>query len=160
MPSQTSTIILLVAVAVALFIIGRGSIGLEGFMSAEVPMDIALQEHAQDVRVVASYVGPYIGEIYAYLRTMYSDPSKDVFLPPLYQPTSDTDATLQDPLLPIARTQVKAWIDSAKTQMANRYGDAFLTGAKLRNDLRYEEQASNVLHVILTQDGKSQTFIL
>lgn len=155
---NSGTVIAIVAIFAILFLFTRNT-GIESFASA-VPVEMTLADYAQDVRVVASYVGPYIGEIYTYLRTMYSDASRNSALPIFYQPTSDTEETLKDPLVPIARTQVKAWIDSAKVQMNKRYGASFIDAAKALNDLRYEEKSNGVLHVVLVQDGVTGTFLL
>ncbi len=155
---NTGVIIAIVAI-VTFLMFYKQSHGIEGFAST-VPIEITANDYAQDVRVVASYVGPYIGEIYTYLRNMYSDASKNSVLPIFYQPTSDADPTLKDPLLPIARKQVKSWIDSAKAQMVKRYGENFINGAKAQNDLRYDELGNGILHVVLVQNGQTGTFIL
>src|SRR5437868_6424890 len=75
------------------------------------------EEYYQDIRNINSYVGPYIGEIYTYLRAKYFDPENNVSLQPYFQPAGVNDPTLADPLLPIARAQIKAWIDSAKLRI-------------------------------------------
>lgn len=153
-----SPIILLLAVAAVVYLFLQN--GIEHFVSA-VPIEVTMEQYAQDIRVVASYVGPYIGEIYNYLRAMYTDPSNPSSIQSFsYQPALVTDRQLQDPLLPIARTQVKAWIDSAKTQIMTRYGEAFVNGAKKQHDLKYEMQSNGVLSVILIKDGEAQTYML
>ncbi len=156
MPTSGQLFLIVAVLLTFYYINGKG---IESFASA-VPVEVTLDEYAQDIRVLASYVGPYIGEIYTYLRTMYSDASQNTALPIFYQPTSDDDPTLKDPLLAIARKQVKSWIDSSKAQMLKRYGDAFINSVKSQNDLRYETQSSGVLHIVLVQNGQIATFIL
>jgi hypothetical protein len=63
-------------------------------------------------------------------------------------------------LIPIARTQIKAWIDSAQSNFMRRYGKAFLSVASQSYNLTYKEEARGVLHVVMTENGVSQTYIL
>jgi hypothetical protein len=155
--SSLAPVVIVIVIIVAAYFLSRSRV--ESFVSA-VPIEITMEQYAQDLRVLASYVGPYIGEIYNYLRGMYSDPSQPSTMQFSYQPASVLDKQLQDPLLPVARAQVKAWIDSAKVQIQARYGLAFIKGAEKQHDLRYETLANGVLHVMMIKDGQSQTYLL
>ena len=156
MVGGNSVLIAIVAVVV-LYLVFAGDT-LESF-SKVVPVEILAGQYAQDVRVLASYVGPYLGEIYNYLRVKYNDPVTGIPPPLEYLPT-DNDVALQDPLVPKARAQVRSWIDSASQRFVKTYGSAFLSEAKKHFNLAYEVKGDNVLHITLTDDGTSQTFIL
>lgn len=116
-------------------------------------------EYAQDVRNIASYVGPYIGEIYLYLRAKYySAPLMKTG--PMFEPGGINDPTLADPLLPIARAQVKSWIDSSKLRMKAKFGQEFMDMLRSKWDLSYKQVANNVLEVTYVENGKSATYIV
>ena len=117
------------------------------------------QQYFQDIRVLSSYVGPYIGEIYLYLRGKYFDPVLNKSLPPYYKPEDVSDPTLGDPLLPIARTQIKSWIDTSKLRLLDRYGEEFIKKYSEKSDIYYTESAS-VLKVTYIENGKSSTYLI
>lgn len=152
--------IILVIVLVFLLTVGVFSNRIEGFSSVMLPHELTMHEYIQEVRVLASYVGPYIGEIYSFLRVKYANPDKNLPMPPYYQPMADTDITLKDPLLPMARAQIVAWLDSANVKFVKRYGADFLAAAKQSYSLEYKVQTDDVLHVTMTEDGVSQTYIV
>jgi len=115
-------------------------------------------EYSQDVRNVASYVGPYIGEIYIYLRAKYHafDPSGG----PNFKPNAIDDPTLSDPLLPIARTQIKAWIDSSRLRAKNKYGDVFIDRMKPTWNLDYTQMEQGILQVNYTENGRRSVYFV
>ena len=149
--------IVYVIVAVMALFLATSSWSLETFTNA-VPVEVLTQQYKQEVRVTASYVGPYIGEIYSYLRAKYNDPLGT--LPLSFQPTSGADPVLKDPLLPIARSQVRAWIDTATEKLTKTYGKAFLSEAVKHYSLTYSVEADGVLKVTYVDNAVPQTYIL
>jgi hypothetical protein len=129
---------------------------VEKFMGRTVVTD---EEYIQDIRNMSSYVGPYIGEIYLYLRAKYYDPIKSI-PGSMYKPGSITDPTLADPLLPIARTQIKAWIDTGKLRMKQKYGDTMITRLQPNWDLNYIQTTNGTIEVTHIENGKSATYIV
>lgn len=116
-------------------------------------------EYIQDVKNLASYVGPYIGEIYLYLRDKYSAVKNDP-MPPMFQPGTVADPTLADPLLPIARAQIKSWLDSGKLRLRQKYTDAVLQQLSTTWDIRYTMQNEGVLQVTYVQNGKPSVYLV
>ena len=125
-----------------------------------VKAEMMLQSYIQEVRFIASYVGPYLGEIYTYLRAKYADPASGIPMPMYYQPQTPNDAVLKDPLLSIARTQVKSWIDSEKARLSKVYDEVFLRDARRLYDLSYTEGANGVVTVTMIDKGQPQTYIV
>jgi len=150
---STQTIILL---AVLVFIAWMLTKRTESFMPGKGV--ITEDEYVADIREMSSYVGPYIGEIYLYLRGKYSDPIKPKG--PMFAPGSVSDPTLADPLLPIARSQIKAWIDSAKMQMTKKYGQAMMARMQSNWDLSYTQTTDGVMQVVHNENGKSSTYLV
>lgn len=155
MTSSKTVFVVLTAIVVLYFVWGQR---VEAFQSV-VPIEHTMREYEQDVRVLASYVGPYIGEIYAYLRAKYSDPGT-MSSPSGYQPNKEDQVTLSDSLLPIARTQVTSWIDSARKMMLKKYGAVFLDAVKVKHNLTYEINEKGVLRVLWTKNGVLQSYIM
>ena len=111
-------------------------------------------EYIREVRNVASYVGPYIGEIYLYLRNKYH------ISIPMFKPGGVNDPTLADPLLPIARTQIKSWIDSSKLRIKQKYGEAMLARLQPQYDIAYTQGDNGVLQVVNTNKATSTTYVV
>lgn len=148
----------IVLFAVLVFVAWLFTNRVEKFTTAMIVTD---DEYIQDVKNTASYVGPYIGEIYLYLRGKYH--TQDVLHPgtgPMFQPGSINDPTLSDPILPIARTQIKSWIDSAKLRMKDKYGEAMVTRLKPLYDITYTVAANGILQVINIFNGKAATYLV
>lgn len=120
------------------------------------------REYANDIREFSSYVGPYIGQIYLYLRAKYYDAAITGVgtVGPMFKPGSIGDPTLADPLLPIARAQIKAWIDNCKMQMRQKYGDAMMERMQPKWDLSYTQSANGVLQVLHNEGGRSATYLV
>lgn len=118
------------------------------------------EEYIQEIRVLSSYVGPYISEIYSYLRAKYFNPEKNITLPPNFQPAGITDPTLSDPLLPIARAQIKGWIDSAKLRMETKFPREIKFKMATRFDVRYQETPEKVLKVTHVDNGKETVYLV
>ena len=116
-------------------------------------------EFVQNVRELAAIVGPYIGETYTYLRNKYLESFKDHPLPPAYTPLLN-DPTLADPLLPIARVQIKAWIDSAHKLWEMKYGIQRTKEWGTNWDLTYAEADTKILTVTYTQNGVKHLYII
>jgi len=121
---------------------------------------VTVDEYLQDIRNLNSYVGPYIGEIYNYLRAKYFNPEKNISLGPMFQPAGLTDPTLADPLLPIARAQLKGWIDSAKLRITQKYGQVFLSQNAPKYDLFYEETTDKILKIVNVKNGEATTYLV
>lgn len=118
------------------------------------------EQYYQDIRVLSSYVGPYIGEIYLYLRGKYFDSVRNRSLPPYFRPGDINDPTLADPLLPLARTQIKSWIDTSKLRLADRYGKDFVDKYKEIADISYIETPEKVLKVTYIENGNATTYLI
>jgi len=143
------TFLLIIAVIVISLLLTKK---VENFTAAR-PI-VTQAEYIQDVRDVAAYVGPYIGEIYLYLRAKFPN------VGPMYQPGSINDPTLADPLLPIARSQIKGWIDSSRLRLKQKYGDAFIGPMSNTSDIAYNELNGGILQVTHVDNGKKSTYIV
>ena len=152
---KDNPILIVVAILVVTYVLNKQ---VEYFTA--VKAIITPEEYYSDIRNLNSYVGPYIGEIYSYLRAKYFDPEKNVSLGPLFQPSGLSDPTLADPLLPIARLQIKSWIDSAKLLMKKKYDPEFLAEHAPKQDIFYEETPEKVLRVIHVKNGEAMTYLV
>jgi hypothetical protein len=117
-------------------------------------------EYKQEIRVLASYVGPYLGNCYQFLQSKYSDPSTGTFMPLMFQPGGVNDPTLADPALSVYRAHIKSFLGSAKLRMSKKYGQEFLDKYKRQYDIDYEQTGDRVLKLWYTMDGETQTFYL
>ncbi len=121
---------------------------------------VTKDEYIQEIRNLSSYVGPYIGDLYSYLRAKYFDPEKNVSLGPRFQPAAINDPTLADPLMPIARSQIRSWIDSWKLRMKKKYGDTFIADMKTKYDLDYLETDTKVLKIVYVDNGTESVYLV
>ena len=150
-PSQT--FILIICVIIIGWLLSRR---VENFTSVNA---LTEEEYNQEIRNVAAYVGPYIGEIYLYLRAKYySAPTMQAG--PMFKPGGINDPTLADPLLPIARSQVKSWIDSTKMRLKTKFGQDLMDLWKSKWDISYKQAANGVIEVTNVDNGKSATYVL
>lgn len=149
-PGNTFFLIICVAV-IAWFLTKR----VEKFGGARPMLSDA--DYIQDIRNVAAFVGPYIGEIYLYLRAKYFTQGK---VGPMFQPGGINDPTLADPLLPISRAQIKSWIDSNRLRMKTKYGEDFMSTIASKWDLSYVEKNGGIIEVSYVQNGKSTLYVV
>lgn len=148
----STTLLLILSVAVIAWLLTKR---VEEFSGAR-PF-VTDVEYVQDIRNAASYVGPYIGEIYLYLRAKYYAEGKTG---PMFQPGSISDPTLADPLLPIARAQIKSWIDSNRLRIRNKFGADFSSKMEPLWDLSYVERNGGVLEVVYVENGKRSVYFI
>ena len=133
----------------------------EKFQGLEFAKPIVTKnEYIQEIRNLSSYVGPYVGEVYSYLKAKYFDSEKNISLGPNFQPAALNDPTLADPLLPIARSQIRSWIDSHKLKMKSKYGDLFVDEMKPQYDLDYLETNTKVLKIVYIENGKESIYLV
>jgi|SRR6478609_4353206 len=155
--SSRTFLLLITVVTVAWFLTRR----VEMFQTTQITVSgrgIATEsEFIQDIRNEASYVGPYVGEIYLYLRAKYfSNDKRGV----MFQPGGIDDPTLADPLLPIARTQIKSWIDSNKLRLKDKYGEDFINRMTPTWNLSYEQKPNGVISITYVENGKKATYVI
>ena len=115
-------------------------------------------EYIQDIRNIVSYVGPYISDVYIHLRAQNLDTTAINAAPIAFQPMSDEDPMLTDPLLVICRRQIKAWIDSGKLMINKKFSNN-LQGWDKEYDISYSE-TSKALHVNHTYDSITTVYIV
>lgn len=156
---SSRTFILMIIVVVVAWILTRR---VETFQTIEMAIGggksiVTEGEYIQDVKNMAAYVGPYIGEIYLHLRSKYFSEHKKGAM---FQPGGIDDPTLADPLLPIARTQIKSWIDSNKLRFKTKYSDVFLQKMVPLWDLSYEQKQNGIIEVTYTQNGKKSVYVV
>ena len=116
------------------------------------------EQYVQDVQNLAYTVGPYIGDMYTYLRSKYLD---QLNVPaPDFLPGDSKDPTFSDGLLPIAREQIRNWIDSNKFMMEKKYGIDKLSEYANVCSLTYKDGANGVLEVTYVNKGSSKSYFL
>ena len=150
-PAQTFILVVCVVI-IAWFLTRR----VENFVGGGI---VTEYDYNQEVRNLQAYVGPYIGEIYLYLRAKYYSAATNKAAP-MFKPGSIDDPTLADPLLPITRAQVKSWIDSAKLRMRTKFGQDFIDLYKSKWDLSYKQVTNGVLEITNIENGKTATYLL
>lgn len=146
----TYTFLLIIGVSIVAWFLTKR---VEHFSSARAL--VSETDYIQDIRNTAAFVGPYIGEIYLYLRAKYSQDKV-----PMFVPGSINDPTLADPLLPIARMQIKSWIDSNYLRMKNKYGEELMNDFGKSWNLTYTENANGVIEVSYLQKGQKSLYIV
>lgn len=155
---QKNPLLLVVIIVIGWILFNKNGTGKETFTGRK-PVS-TMDQYTDEIRAVAAYVGPYIGDLYLYLRAKYYDPVLGKALPPQFMPGSVNDPTLSDSLLPIARAQIKAWIDSSRLHIGQRYEVADLLKWQKFADLSYKELPNKVLQVFYTEFGKTTTYLV
>ena len=107
------------------------------------------ENYIQEVKVMHSYIGPFIGEIYNYLRDRYAPGTK------MYIPQNGEGA--KDPMLPLARSQITSWIDSAKTRISQQYD---VQKYNKNWDLSYIHNKDGTIGVTSVENGVIRKYIV
>jgi hypothetical protein len=116
-------------------------------------------EYIQEIKTMVSYIGPYVGEIYLYLRAQYHS-APTMRTGPMFKPASEEDPTLTDPLLPLARTQIKSWIDSAKLRLEKKYPQKFIDTMRHKWDLSYKQETNGILRITHVENGVTNAYLV
>ena len=156
-PENRKTWMIIFVACLALFYYNKRTV--ENFTFGKIIT--SQSDYISDVRNVVGTVGPYVGDVYSYLRNKYSQPGSTNVAPVAYRPQSKTDPTLNDPFLPIARTQIKAWINSSRAQWQKKYPVIDLLDWRKKFDLNYDEDpVTNQIAVTHVYDGKATEYIV
>ena len=108
--------------------------------------DTTYNDYTQDIRNMVSYIGPYVAQIYSYLNGQSANS--------MYIPTSPEN----DDILPIARGQIQSWIDSARKNMLDKYGQDTIDRYKSSWDLFYTIDKKGGLIITFVQFGDTLNY--
>ena len=149
---------LFAVIVLVLVIYWNSSSSTENFISSEDQETILHYQYINDLRVIAGYVGPFMGNIYVYLRAKYLfDPESPINDQLMYLPKPG-DKVLTDSILPESRIQVMAWIDSENKIMQMRYPN--LDSYKKTDALTYNVNSDRSLTITHLVDGKTFNYLL
>jgi hypothetical protein len=112
--------------------------------------DVTFDEYIGDIKVMAAFVGPYVGDVYSYLRTRVKSS------PPMYIPSSLSEND-GDHLLKLARHEIKQWIDSSRANIELKYSPEFLAKYRTQWDLFYKESNDGLI-VSYRSNGDTKLF--
>lgn len=133
---------------------------VEGFRNIFPNITLTLDDYATDVRTIAEgIVGPFIGDLYLYLRNKNFNPGTGAAIAPMYVPTTVGDEMLSDPVLVEARAQVIQWIEALRDKLSKKYDQKLRDAFAPQWDLTYRVEAGRLI-VRYTSRGSAADYIL
>ena len=159
--SEKQLLVVIALVGLYVFWQSQTTEGFTDIKSLFAPPLVTREDYAREVRNLAEgTVGPYIGDIYLYLRAKGFDPVTGTASIPMYAPTSVADPSLNDEKLEVARLQVKGWIDSAKARWKQSFPAELMASMDPIWKLDYAESTNGKLIITYTDNGiTSQHFL-
>lgn len=129
------------------------------------PIDGSLEEYARDIRYFASYVGYYIGGVYADRRDRLFNDATGFGVGNGWSPKGNLinpDPALlrnDDNILSTARFQLKTYLDSMLNYLKEKYSSELVKNTKFNMDY-IQNQSNGVLKITYIENGKITSYLV